>query len=466
MADGEPIWVCAVCHSVNKIGAKQCYKCRTPKEHASFDPLTEDIGSRTITLPDFHPSRPYAIVATVLILVIGVLHAINSLIGVTIVLRVVEGDLLSDEELINFGVIGLATFGIALIALTGWAFWLSKAVRTMPALGLGYPAANGLMAFYENFIPVLNLWRVPAIVRDMVHRLEPGESRGTTLISLAWVGLIAGYLLPRFGGFINNIGSETLEGYVRNLVIIQILSLVLVLTGSVLLVVLIWWIEGRILRRQTALSEAGPEGLPAPTDARVVAAPGGVAWAVGGAGTNFETSAAAVPPPAAAVSTVPGPLGATFVGNEPGAKFNRPITALTGATSVIAATPPPADDEPLAADVSASAEAVDPSMSKPFAPQPAPAAPPGPAPDDAVSGGPRLELSIGQDGSMIATLDGESEPISIKDLRDAAKVLARVEGTAVVRVGGGTPEATSMAGQALRIFADAGVPATTEHRPG
>ena len=98
MADGEPIWVCADCHSVNKIGAKQCYKCRTPKEHAAFDPTTEDIGSRTITLPDFHPSRPAAMLATVLILVIAVLHAINSLVGVTIILRVVEGDLLSDER--------------------------------------------------------------------------------------------------------------------------------------------------------------------------------------------------------------------------------------------------------------------------------------------------------------------------------------------------------------------------------
>jgi hypothetical protein len=67
---------------------------------------------------------------------------------------------------------------------------------------------------------------------------------------------------------------------------------------------------------------------------------------------------------------------------------------------------------------------------------------------------------------MIATLDGESEPITIKDLREAAKVLARVEGSAAVSVGDGTPESTSMAAQALQIFADAGVSATTEHRPG
>ena len=466
MADGEPIWVCAVCHSVNKIGAKQCYKCRTPKEHAAFDPTTEDIGSRTISLPDFHPSRPAAMLATVLILVIAVLHAINSVAGITIILRVVEGDLLSDEEIISFGVIGLATFGIALIALTGWAFWLSKAVRTMPALGLGYPAANGLMAFVENFVPVLNLWRVPAIVRDIVHRLEPGESRGTTLISAAWVGLIAGYLLPRFGGFVNNIGSETFEGYVRNLVIIQILSLLLVLTGSVFLVVLIWWIEGRILRRQAALSEAGPEGLPPiATAAGIAAAPGGVAWAVGGPATNFETTAPAVPPPAPVAATVPGPLGAVVVGDAPDAMFNRPITALTGTAGAMGATQVSQDTDPLEADVVAS----DQPAAVPFAPEPAAAAEPVAAPESAAvqsSGGPRLELGIAADGSMTATLDGESEPITIKELREAAKVLARVEGSAAVSVGDANPTATSIAAQALQIFADAGVPAATEPRPG
>jgi hypothetical protein len=466
MADGEPIWVCAVCHSVNKIGAKQCYKCRTPKEHAAYDPTTEDISSRKITLPDFHPSRPAAMLATVLILVTGVLHTINSLNGIQIVLRIVNGDLFSDEELIGFGVVGLASFGIALIALTGWAFWLSKAVRTMPALGLGYPAANGLMAFYENFIPLLNLRRVPAIVRDLVQRLEPGDSRGSYLISAAWIGLFTGYLLPRFGGFVNDIGSETLEGYVRNLVILQILSLLLVLTGSVLLVMLIWWVEGRILRRQTALSEAGPEGLPPiATAAGKAAAPGGVAWAVGGPATNFETTAPIVntPPPivntpAPVVNTVPGPLGAVAVGNAPDAMFNRPITALTGTAGPMAATPAHSGADPLEGYVPASDEPA----ALPFAPQPA-AAPEAAA--TPASGGPRLELAIAADGSMIATLDGESEPITIKEVREAAKVLARVDGSAAVSVGDVTPAATSMAAQALQILADAGVPATSEHRP-
>ena len=456
MVDGEAIWVCANCRSVNKIRAKQCYNCRTPKDRAAVDPSAIDVTThgqiREIALPDFQPSRPYAVIASILILVIGGLQALNSLVGATLIFRLADGEELTDADLIGAGVMGLATIGIGLIALTAWAFWLSKAVRVMPALGLGYPAANGLMAFVENFIPVLNLWRVPAIVRDIVLRLEPGESKGSYLISAAWVGLIGGYLLPRFGGFVNNLGSETLEGYVRNLVIIQLLSLGLVLTGSILLVVLIWWIEGRILRRQVALSEAGPEGVPPlATPSGLVAAPGGVAWAVGGPATNFGTTASAVPPPTPVATTVPGPLGTVVVGDEPDAMFSRPITTLTGSTgSVPAATTP--------------AEALEAAPT----PEPTPSFAPDPTSEPALdlSSGPRLELSIARDGSMVATLDGESEPITIKELRDAVKVLARVEGSAVVGIGEGTPEATSMAGQALRIFADAGVPAEMGQQPG
>jgi len=34
MAGGEAdIWVCGQCRSVNKLRAKQCYSCRTPRRH-------------------------------------------------------------------------------------------------------------------------------------------------------------------------------------------------------------------------------------------------------------------------------------------------------------------------------------------------------------------------------------------------------------------------------------------------
>ena len=66
---------------------------------------------------------------------------------------------------------------------------------------------------------------------------------------------------------------------------------------------------------------------------------------------------------------------------------------------------------------------------------------------------------------MVATLDGESEAITIDELRDAAVALARVDGSAVIDVGGGTIDASTMASRALRILADAGVPTTIGQPP-
>ena len=410
MVGAEEIWVCANCRSVNKLRAKQCYNCRTPKERAAVDPSSEHIGSRQVTLPEFHSSRPFAVVASVLILVIGTIQAINSLISAALVLRFAEGSTIAEDEIVSAGLFGLTTIGIGLIALTAWAFWLSKVVRVMPALGLGYPAANGLMAFIENFIPVLNLWRVPAIVRDVVVRLEPNESKGGALIFAAWIGLIAGYLLPRFGALLNGLSSETDEDFYRNGALINTVAAGLVLVGSVFLVALIWWIEGRIRRRRAAGTQAAAATPTAP------AATPAVQWA----------GSTATPAPAA-TRTVPGPLGSMVVGAGPDPVVSQPITAATGAAAPLAPPPPEVSPPPTAT----------------------PAA------------GPRLHLTVAADGSMTATLDDVTEPISPKELRDAAAALARVDGSAVITVADGTPEAIAAAGKALQMLTDAGVPATT-----
>jgi hypothetical protein len=409
MLGAEEIWVCANCRSVNKLRAKQCYNCRTPKERAAVDPSSEHIGSRQVTLPDFEPSRPYAYVASALILVIGTVQAINTLFGAALALRMAEGSTVTEDEIVTTGLFGLTTIGIGLIAMTAWAFWLSKVVRVMPALGLGYPAANGLMAFVENFIPFLNLWRVPAIVRDVVVRLDPVEPRGGALIFAAWIGLIAGYLLPRFAGYVNLLGAETEERFIRNQVLISTVAAGLVLVGSVFLVVLIWWIEGRITRRR----EAGVDADPA--TATEASEPAPVEWAA-------ATATAA----ALTTTTVPGPVGAMVVATtDPVA--SRPVKAATGAAASFAPEVPEVTPQPSA---------------------------------DA-SGGPHLHLGVAADGSMTATLDDVTEPISPKELREAATALARVDGSAVITVADGTPEAIAAAGKALQMLTDAGVPATT-----
>jgi hypothetical protein len=449
MAEGDPIWVCASCQSVNKIRAKQCYKCRTPKERAAYDPAVEHIGSRTVSLPDFEPSRPYAIAASILILLIGAAQALNSFYSATLAFRVVEGEELADAEFVYVGLVGLATIGIGLIALTAWAFWLSKAVRVMPALGLGYPPTNGLMAFIENFIPVLNLWRVPAIVRDMVRRLAPNETRGDVLISAAWIGLITGYLLPRFGRIVNNLGAETFEDYVRNQVLVQLISAGLIVTGSVFLVAVIWWIEERIKRRH----ETGP-------DAAGVAVAAGVAPSAGPSQAPVGSAAAIAAD--ATMTTEAGPLGSVVVSSGLSPVLNRPITAVTGGSAVAdAAAGTAATLAPEAGLEPEPEPALEPEPSLVPEPTvtPAPVLASAPAPT-APAAGPVLELSIAADGRMVATLDGESEPIKIDELREAAKVLKRVSGSAVVAVREGTPKASAAAGQALLIFSDAGVSAS------
>jgi hypothetical protein len=436
MTDGEPIWVCANCRSVNKLRAKQCYNCRTPKDRAAVDPLTEHVGARTVALPEFHSSRPYAILATVLILVIGVVQAFNSLASATLVLRMVDGDMPAEAEIVNTSLLGLTTLGIGFIALIAWAAWLSKAVRVMPALGLGYPAANGLMAFVESLIPVLNLWRVPAIVRDIVRRLEPNESKGGALIFAAWIGLITGYLLPRYAGTVNFVATEDFDAYARNQALIHLVSAGLVLTGSVFLVALIWWIEGRISRHRNARPEVASASSAGPA-ATAVTEP---SW--------VEPPASAQP----AVRSVAGPLGTMVVAAQVEPFAARPITALTGgaasaptlATAAAVAGVPSAESAPPAVDAA----------------PPVVEAAPTPEPAPAQSTGPRLDLTIAQDGSMVATLDGESEAITIDELRDAAIALAGVDGSAVIDVGDGTIDASTTASRALRILGDAGVSAT------
>jgi len=169
-------WVCGDCRSINNAGARQCYNCRTPRDRAAVDPQTIDPTShgplRTIELPAFKASRWAAALASVLILAVGVMQIVQFSLLRQYVEYVAAGTE-TEEQLVYLGTIGLVALGIALLALIAWALWLSRTVTSMPALGLGYPAANGMMAFVENFIPVLNLW----LPRDRPGRRSPARAQ-------------------------------------------------------------------------------------------------------------------------------------------------------------------------------------------------------------------------------------------------------------------------------------------------
>jgi hypothetical protein len=262
------VWVCANCRSINKQRAKQCYQCRTPKDLAAVDPMaissTTHGQVRHVQLPAFHPSAAFALLASILILAFVGLEVVRTLVASAAVTQIVVPSQPAPLDEAGVRDLGIAVLGVGLLALVSWSLWLSRVVVAMPALGLGYPAATGLTAFVENFIPGLNLLRVPAILRDVVHRLEPRQGRVDALMFAAWIGLIGGLVIPRLGAILL-IGAETREQLVRNMIVIASVSVGIVVAGALFLVALIWWIEMRISRRRrTQLAEWASQPVATP----------------------------------------------------------------------------------------------------------------------------------------------------------------------------------------------------------
>ena len=482
---GADFWVCGDCRSVNNLRAKQCYNCRTPKDVAEVDPAQiEGTGRgrlREIALPPFKASRLEAALASALIILVGVAQVVSTVLDARLLGRVSDDpDLLTDPafmqsfDVLLAGTVAVIVIGIALLALTAWAWWLSRVVSAMPALGLGYPPTTGMMAFVENFLPGLNLFRVPAIVRDVMRRLEPGHTRGEALIFAAWIGLLGGVLVPRFGGFLAVLETGTIQEAVRRTLLIQVVSTGLVLVGAVFLVVLIWWIEQRVALRRVAQLEGEPAaaaGSPSmsvsPSEAPAAAAetplpsldlspagpatppPGFVAAAVaiGGDGASSPPAVPETPP-------IPDPLAATVL--------NRPITAVTGTASIPAGSltrppeqPPTMDPPPVA----------EPTPTEPAeAPGHAAAAADDPAtlPSPHTPTGPVLYLRVQDATTMIGTVEAESEAITLDGLRQAAPALAQAGGSARIATVTDTFEARKLAHEAFQILSDARVQTTIE----
>ena len=402
------VWVCANCRSVNKPRAKQCYQCRTPQDLAAVDPLaisSTTLGQvRAVELPPFHSSIAFAFVASVFILAFVALEVVRTLIASALLTRTVDASqpVPLDEEGVR--ALGIVMVGVGILALVSWSLWLSRAVRAMPALGLGYPAATGLTAFIENFIPGLNLLRVPAILRDIVHRLEPRSGRVDALMFAAWIGLISGVVIPRAGSILL-IGAETREQLVRNMIVIASVSIGVVVAGALFLVALIWWIEIRIIRRRRAqLAESAPRSAATATATHP---------------TQAVPSSPFAPRPVAAPMAPPtAPMQAPFM---------APIRSDT--------TPAPS----VLMDAGAGRSPV-------------------------ASGGPRLSITVEANGTIAAELDGVVEAVTLDDLRVAGPALAKAGGSAIVTANGTGADALLTARTITSSLRDNAVPTTFEDK--
>lgn len=439
-------WVCGQCRSINNAGAKQCYNCRTPKDRAAVDPAEIDPTTkgqvREIGLPDFRSSRWAALLASILILVVAVMQIVQWNLVATLGDQMLGGIDPTEDQLAYISRVGILAFGIALLALIAWSLWLSRTVTSMPALGLGYPAASGLMAFVENFIPIFNLFRVPAIVRDVVHRLEPRSSRGEALIFAAWIGLVGGFIVPRVLGFF--------IGDIRTAVVVSGIATGLMLVGAIFLVALIWWIEGRIAYRRAAQLA---EGSPASATLPVSVAATGVApqvepdvvstrSAFAAAGALAETAAtgsnepAIAPEPATEAGPPAEPEPEPVAESSPVAVKPEAIVATPEPEAIVAAPEP----EPIVAAKPEGSET-------------------GVLPASA-AGPPHLTIRVTPRGMITAELDGETEHVILDDLEAYGSALAKVDGTAAIVATTEDSMAALIARRAQRILEEAGVQVT------
>lgn len=496
-------WVCGDCRSINNAGAGQCYNCRSSRDVAAVDPADVDqptTATRSTDVPTFRSSRGVAVLASILILGVAAMQVIQTVVTSSLYVQVLGGLAATDEQNRYVTNLMILTLGIGALALIGWGLWLSRTVTSMPALGLGELPVTGLRAFVETFIPVLNLVRVPAIVRDIVTRLDATGGRMHVLGFAAWVGLLVGFVVPRISRFILDRGGATSDAAIRSQLLLDALGAIVVVTSAIFLVTLIRWVEGRIQRRRaTQLGDARPAGASAARPARPVMAPepesdldpvqarpafaaAGGAWAASAVATSPMPSSTASPgsepaptplaaatavaigsPPvveapaepsvaASAALPVPAPVDAP-VAEAPKAEAPAVVPAAAEAP-VVTPTPDPAV-VPTAAQAAATTQDLKPTEVD----QPAP--PADEAPPDAAPGPPHLTITVASHGMMTAEMEGQTEHIILDDLTAYGSALSKAGGSASIVAPQDDDMARLIARRAQRILEDAGVSVTT-----
>jgi hypothetical protein len=475
-------WVCGDCRSINNAGAGQCYNCRSSRDAAAVDPADIDkptTATQSTDVPAFRSSRSIAALASILILGVAVMQVIQTVATTSLFVQILDGVAATGEQNRYVTNLMILTLGVGALALIGWGLWLSRTVTSMPALGLGEPPVTGLRAFVETFIPVLNLVRVPAIVRDIVTRLDAAGGRMHVLGFAAWVGLLVGFIVPRISWFFLDLGGATSDEAIRSQLLFDALGTVVVVTSAIFLVALIWWVEGRVQRRRaTQLGDARPDDRatsrpaqpvmrpapePDPVQARPAFAAAGGAWAASAVATPSTTSPghpASEPLAAAtAVAVASPPIEAP---TEPSVKAPAPEPVPAPAPVVAPAAEAEAPIVAPAADASAVTPAPAPAPARRT--EPTEAAQPAPVPPEAASAAvrpPHLTIKVASHGMMTAELDGQTEHIILDDLTAYGSALSKAGGSASIVAPQDDDMARLIARRAHRILEDAGVSITT-----
>jgi hypothetical protein len=263
------VWVCGACRSINQPREQRCYKCRTPRDLGQVDPETLVVagaGSKPTVDPKaavgtYRSSAGRALTAQALIVFTIVVTTMAKVLGADAISRVLDGREVADADATLVAILGAGGLLLAVATLVAFGLWLSQVVANVPTLGLGWPNVTPSAAFIENLIPGVNVLRVPAIVRDVMTRLDTGP-RGEAFIAASWLGLVGGVMVPRFARYV--IGPLSIESPDTAIGLSQLVgqvSLGLSIVGAVFLIVIIRRVEEHAERRSQGQA-ASPAAVP------------------------------------------------------------------------------------------------------------------------------------------------------------------------------------------------------------
>jgi hypothetical protein len=278
-------WVCSSCHSINRERAPRCYKCRAPRSEATGEGegLRPARAIEARLVAPYHSSVELAILAAALILGVVAMEIYATVLEGPAVDRIlalldqiaaggtfVPGAFDSAYAPVDRLLIpSLVVFGAALLAFAGW---LSVTIGNIPGLGGGDPSVSARQAFVYSIIPGLNLRRVPALIQEVLYKLDP-RAGGIFTVAAAWIGLVGSWILARIvnayldgrlraearnATSVAQLAASSKEliiwGYVFDIAITAMISL-----GALALVVIIFQVERRAAARNREIDRVlGP----------------------------------------------------------------------------------------------------------------------------------------------------------------------------------------------------------------
>lgn len=171
------IWVCASCKSINRQRDTRCYKCGARDTAAMKDAgpgLRVEAAVANRRVRGYAPAWPFAVLASVLILVVAglglylvleqasTIGEVKSAFAATLTdgnAGALDALVLAESE--RLAEATLARILLLFLAVVAFGVWLARVMTNIPALGGGQPNTAVWKALVYPMIPILNLVKVP-----------------------------------------------------------------------------------------------------------------------------------------------------------------------------------------------------------------------------------------------------------------------------------------------------------------